>query len=108
MAGTPSGAPEMDSSDRAALIRKGNEFFNKGDLGTAERVFVTAGYSDGLKRLAEHHFRLGKNLKKALELYHAAGGKEEDAMYELVASGIKYLLSRDAPQTRVAAARKRK
>lgn len=104
----PGGAPEIDPTERAALIRKGKEFLKKGDLETAERVFVTAGYSDGLKRLADLHFRGRKNIKKALELYQAAGGKEEDAMYEMIAGGIKHLLARgDEPPARSAPSKKK-
>lgn len=104
MAGSPGGAPELDPSDRAALIRRGKELFKRGDLATAERVFLTAGYADGLKRLADLHFRGGKNIKKAIELYRAAGGREADAMYEMIASGIKYLLAKnDAPSGSTAA-----
>ena len=87
--------PELDSETKTALIRKGNEYLNRGELDVAERIFVTAGYSDGLKRLAEYHFRKLKNVKKAVELYRLAGGKEEEAMYHLIAMGIKHLLSED-------------
>ncbi len=87
--------PPIDSETRAALIRKGNECMNRGDIDMAERIFVTACYADGLKRLAEYHFRKKKNIKKAVELYRLAGGKEEEAMYELIAMGIKRLLAED-------------
>ena len=32
---------------RAALIRKGNELYNKGELALAQRIFMTTKYSDG-------------------------------------------------------------
>ena len=90
---SPEKQPQIDAETRAALIRKGNECLNRGELEIAERIFVTAGYTDGLKRLAEFHFRKKKNIKKALDLYRLAGGKEEEAMYELIAMGIKRLLA---------------
>lgn len=91
----PEDRSRIDAETRAALVRKGNECMNRGDLDMAERIFVTAGYADGLKRLAEYHFRKLKNVKKALEVYRLAGGKEEEAMYELIAMGIKRLLAED-------------
>ena len=87
--------PKLDAETKTALIRKGNECLNLGEFDMAERIFITAGYSDGLKRLAEYYFRKKKNIKKALELYRAAGGKEEEGMYELIAMGIKRLLAED-------------
>ena len=86
---------KLDAETKTALIRKGNACLNRGDFDMAERIFITAGYADGLKRLAEYYFRKKKNIKKALELYRAAGGKEEEAMYELIAMGIKRLLAED-------------
>ncbi len=87
--------PELDAETRSALIRKGKECFKRGELELAERVFLTASYADGLKRLADYYFRKLKNVKKAVELYRAAGGKEEEAIYELIAMGIKRLLADD-------------
>lgn len=87
--------PDIDAETRVALIRKGNEALNRGEIEIAERIFVTATYSDGLKRLAEYHFRKLKNIQKAVELYKLSGGKEEEAMYELIAMGIKRLLAED-------------
>lgn len=88
--------PSLDPNDRTALIRKGNECLNRGELDLAERIFVTAGYADGIKRVAEFYFRKKKNVKKAVELYKLAGGKEEEAMYYLIAQGIKRLLAGDS------------
>ena len=91
----PPEPPSLDSSDRAALIRKGNEYFNREEIDLAERIYATANYADGLKRVAEYYFRKQKNVKKAVELYKLAGGKEEEAMYFLIAQGIKRLLEDD-------------
>lgn len=88
---------DLDPETRTALIRRGNECLNRGELDMAERIFVTAGYGDGLKRLAEYYFRKKKNIKKAVDLYREAGGKEEEAMYYLIAMGIKRLLAEDEP-----------
>ncbi|MBI4177913.1 hypothetical protein HY522_00635 [bacterium] len=92
---TDADPPELDSSDRAALIRKGNECLNRGEIELASRIYATAKYADGLKRIAEYYYRKEKNVKKAVELYKLAGGKEEEAMYYLIAQGIKRLLADD-------------
>ncbi len=51
--------PDLPEEKRIALIRKGNDLFNNGRFDLAKKVFLTAGYSDGLvrigDRLAEEH-----------------------------------------------------
>ena len=53
---------------RAALIRKGNELYNKGELALAQRIFVTTSYSDGLIRMGDRYLKGGKPLE-ALRMY---------------------------------------
>jgi hypothetical protein len=43
----------LDPSRRAALIRKGNELFNNGNIQTSKRIFLTTGYSDGIERIGD-------------------------------------------------------
>ena len=45
---------------RAALIRKGNELFNKGEFALAQRIFVTTKYSDGLIRIGDKYLKGGQ------------------------------------------------
>jgi hypothetical protein len=56
---------------RAALIRKGNEFFNEGKHELARRIFITTRYTDGLIRLGDLYFRRKKHLL-ALQIYWLA------------------------------------
>ncbi|MFW5738253.1 MAG: hypothetical protein ACOCYX_05020, partial [Spirochaetota bacterium] len=43
--------PELSAEQRSALIRRGNELFNKGSIDQAKRVFITTRYTDGLIRI---------------------------------------------------------
>jgi hypothetical protein len=56
---------------RAALIRKGNEFFNGGKYDLARRIFITTGYTDGLIRLGDYYYKRKKHLL-ALQIYWLA------------------------------------
>lgn len=53
---------------RAALIRKGNELYNKGEIALAQRIFVTTSYSDGLIRIGDRFLKGGQPLE-ALKMY---------------------------------------
>jgi hypothetical protein len=78
---------------RAALIRKGNELFNKGEYNLAQRIFITTGYSDGLIRVGDHHVKGGRPLE-ALRLYWLAPAPDKTAaMVEKLAQVIKHWLS---------------
>jgi len=58
------------------LNRKGNEFFNQGDIEGARRIFVTTGYSDGLSRVGDAY--LGKGLDiQALKMYWLAHNRRK-------------------------------
>jgi hypothetical protein len=78
---------------RAALIRKGNELFNKGDITLAQRIFVTTRYSDGLIRLGDHFVKAGKPLD-ALQAYWIAPAPDKAAvLVEKIAQVMKQWLS---------------
>jgi hypothetical protein len=66
--------PAIDSSQRAALNRKGNMLFNSGDIEGAKRVFLTTGYSDGLSRVGDYYQSRGRELD-ALRMYWIAPDK---------------------------------
>ena len=65
------GKSEISSSDKVALIRKGNELFNSGNYETARRIFMTTGYSDGLIRMGDYYMK-NKNPVDALKMYWMA------------------------------------
>ncbi len=63
----------MDEKDRAALIRKGNEFFNTGKLLQAEEIFVATNYKDGLIRIGDYFYYDKKLPLYAYKYYKLAG-----------------------------------
>lgn len=66
----------LGTDKKATLNRKGNEYFNKGDIETARRIFITTGYSDGLSRIGDHYADKGQELE-ALKLYWLAHNKRK-------------------------------
>ena len=61
----------LSSSQRVALIRKGNELFNDGMINQAKKVFITTGYSDGLIRIGDYYLKQQDPLE-ALRMYWMA------------------------------------
>lgn len=62
----------MDEKERIALIRKGNEFFNKGEIENALKVFLKTDYKDGLIRIGDYYFYEKKQPLTALDFYKKA------------------------------------
>ena len=69
-------AMPIEASDRTALIRKGNEFFNEGKFEDAAKIFRAVGYKDGLSRIGDHYFYKMRRPLNALPYYQAAGFQE--------------------------------
>ena len=63
--------PVVGSEQKAVLNRKGNVFFNSGDIENARRIFLTTGYSDGLCRVGDYYKSQGR-LMDALRMYWLA------------------------------------
>ena len=70
------GSPLLESADKAVLNRKGNIFFNSGDIENARRIFITTGYSDGLIRVGNHYKSQGR-IMDALRMYWLAPDKNK-------------------------------
>ncbi len=80
---------KIPGSQRAALIRRGNELFNNGEFAPAKRIFMTVRYSDGLIRLGNHYLKSGDKLE-AFRMYWIAGDKRRvDEMAEQMAMVIR-------------------
>lgn len=87
--------PEIDDARRTQLIRKGNELYNSGDIEMARRCFVTAGYIDGIIRVADRYSAKGR-LIDAMLLYRKADCREKlEELYEKAAAVIHELLQQD-------------
>lgn len=86
----------INSSQRAALIRKGNELFNSGRIDAARRIFMTVRYVDGLIRLGNHYNNSGNPLE-AFRMYWIAGDRRRiDEMTEQMAMVIRKWIQDDA------------
>ena len=66
----------MDNEEKVMLARKGNEYFNKGDIKEAIKCFVTAGYRDGIMRVADYYFYDKKQPLVALKFYKIINRKD--------------------------------
>ena len=89
------GRTGIKSSDRVALIRKGNELFNSGNYETARKIFITTGYSDGLIRMGDYYMNT-KNPVDALKMYWLAPAPEQfEQISEQTASVISKWLKEE-------------
>jgi len=64
-------AATLSSEQRAALVRRGNELFNRGAIEQAKRIFLTAHYTDGIVRVGDHYLRQKQPLE-AFRMYWLA------------------------------------
>ncbi|MCL1818457.1 MAG: hypothetical protein FWG35_05960 [Spirochaetaceae bacterium] len=89
--------PGLAGSDKAALVRRGNEFFNNGNLAAAKRVFLTTGYGDGLIRMGDHHYHK-KEFLEAFRMYWLGKEKRKcDELIEKMVFVIREWLEEDSP-----------
>ncbi len=85
----------LTSEQKVVLNRKGNIFFNEGDIASATRLFITTGYSDGLNRIGDNYKKEGDDLT-ALKFYLLAHNKtKSDAILEKIASVVSNLIQED-------------
>ena len=61
----------VGKADKVVLNRKGNQFFNLGEIEKARRIFMTTGYTDGLIRVGDY-YRSNGRLIDALRMYWIA------------------------------------
>ena len=84
--------PKLEPHRRAALIRRGNQFFNEGDVEMARRIFVTASYNPGLQRVGDFYYRQGA-WREAYRVYTQASVFEKrEHMIQAIARLIARLL----------------
>lgn len=82
----------LSREQKYTLNRRGNELFNSKDIEGAARIFLTTGYSDGLTRVGDHYFQMGKKLE-ALKYYSLAHNQYKiDAVSKEIANLIHSLL----------------
>jgi hypothetical protein len=84
--------PTLSREQRTALIRRGNELFNKGEYEKAKKIFITTGYSDGIKRIGDYYISKKKVLE-AFRMYNLAPAQQEiDNMIEQMAGVVRHWL----------------
>lgn len=59
----------IDDKTKTALIRKGNELFNKKNIEEAYRCYLTASYFGGIEKIADYYNFEVKNFIRAMQLY---------------------------------------
>lgn len=64
----------LSSQEKVLLNRKANVLFNNGDYLSAERIYMTTAYSDGLSRIADKYMDMNQELQ-ALKFYWLAHNK---------------------------------
>lgn len=85
----------LTSEQKVILNRKGNAYFNAGDLLSARRIFITTGYSDGLIRVGDTLLNDGKELQ-ALKLYWLAHNKNKcNDLFEKLANIISEIIKEE-------------
>jgi hypothetical protein len=91
----------LTQRQRIALIRKGNEVFNRGDFALAERIYRTTRYGAGLARIGDWHERQNRPLE-ALSAYRTGRCRAQaDILVERIARVLSGWLSEEegAPVT---------
>ena len=63
---------KLDNKERVALIRKGNELFNDGEIDKAVQIFIKTHYKDGLARAGDYYFYDKKSPLVAFKFYKMA------------------------------------
>ncbi len=87
----------LSSEEKALLNRKGNVFFNEGNIQMARRVFLATGYSDGLTRVGDSFLKQGDELS-ALKMYWLAHNKSKSsALIQKAANIVSALISDESP-----------
>ena len=86
----------MDEKERIALIRKGNEFFNSGQIDNAIKIFVKTDYKDGLVRIGDYYFYEKRQPLTALGFYKKANMKKKvDEIYERMMYALNRMIVED-------------
>jgi hypothetical protein len=63
---------KSDNKERVALIRKGNELFNNGEIDKAIQIFLKTNYKDGLARVGDFFYYDKKSPLIAFKYYKMA------------------------------------
>ena len=82
----------LSDQQKVALNRKANALFNEGRIEMAKRIFITAGYSDGLTRIGDNYNKENKYLD-ALKMYLLAHNKRKsEPIIEKISQTVSVML----------------
>ncbi|MFP4375901.1 MAG: hypothetical protein ACLFP4_02555 [Spirochaetales bacterium] len=81
--------PSLSGEQRSALIRKGNELFNRGAIEQARRVFLTARYTDGLIRIGDHYLKKNDHLEAFRMYWLAPEPRKAEYLIERMAGVVR-------------------
>jgi hypothetical protein len=85
----------LTQRQRVALVRKGNEVFNRGDIALAERIYRTTRYGAGLARIGDWYRKQNRPLE-ALSAYRAGRCRAQaDVLVERMARVLSGWLSEE-------------
>ena len=80
---------QLSSQDRIALVRKGNQLYNQGEIEKAKRIFLTTNYTDGLTRIGQYYEKQNRHID-ALRMYWLAPAPgRRDALIETMSSIVR-------------------
>jgi tetratricopeptide (TPR) repeat protein len=86
---------EIPGDQRAALIRRGNEFFNAGKYEEAKRIFLTTRYTDGLMRLGDYYYKKQDTLEAFRMYWLAPDHRKTDYLVERMAAVVRSWLKEE-------------
>ena len=91
----------MKDEEKVALVRKGNEYFNNGNLEEAIKCFVKAGYRDGIMRVADFYYYDKKQPLIAFKFYKMINRKDRiDEIFARMMFAFSRLLKSDGEGTK--------
>jgi len=82
----------LPGDKRIALIRKGNELFNRGEYELAKKIFLSTNYADGLVRLGDRLIKDKKPLEAFRMYWLARHEKKRELFIRKMSSIIKHWL----------------
>lgn len=84
--------PKVSKEQKTALVRKGNELFNRGHVEQAKRIFLSVGYTDGIIRLGDHYYSHRKPLEAFRMYWLARDQHKTELMAERMAAVLRFWL----------------
>ena len=85
----------LTAEQKVALNRKGNEFFNQGNIENARRIFCATGYSDGLTRIGDAYISEHKPIEALTHYAMAHNTRKTEPLCSDFAKIVSMLISED-------------